>query len=77
MLHDRGQRHGKRFGELANRQAILRDEPRQHGAAGRVGQGRKSAVERVVLILNHDVKYKRKRAGVKPARCAKSGNRPQ
>ena len=55
MLHDRGQRHRKRLGQLADGQALLRDEPRQEGATGRVGQGREGAVQRGFLMLNHIV----------------------
>ena len=60
VLHHRGQRHGKRPGELADRQVALA-EPRQERTPGGVGERREGAVERGVggglSILNHWVKY--------------------
>jgi len=55
MLDDRRQRHRKRLGQLAHGDAFLLDQPRQQGAAGRIGKGGKGTVQRRVLILNHTV----------------------
>jgi hypothetical protein len=58
MLHDGGKRDGKRLGELADGQVVALVEPGDQGAARRVGERGKGAVEAVLLILNHVVKCK-------------------
>ena len=55
MLHDRGQRHREGLRQLAHRQAFLVLKPRQQRAPRRIGKRRKSAIEPLVLILNHVV----------------------
>ena len=57
MLHDRRQRHREWLRQFADRHAVLLVEVRQKRAAGRIGEGAESPVERSVLILNHRVKY--------------------
>ncbi len=58
MFHDGGKRHRKRQRELAYRNAGAAIELREKRPPGRVGEGGKGAVERGVLILNHQVKYR-------------------
>lgn len=53
VLHDGGQRHRERLCEFAHRRAIPLAEMRDQRAPGGIGQGGESAIERVVLILNH------------------------
>ncbi|MGY3485900.1 hypothetical protein ACVW1C_003783 [Bradyrhizobium sp. USDA 4011] len=65
MLHDRRQRHREWLRQLAHRQAFPLAEPRQKRAAGGVGKRSKGAVQRLVLILNHTVWYRRNRQDVK------------
>ena len=55
MFHDRRQRHVKRRGEFADRQIGLFGEPHDQGAARRVGERGKGAVEGAALKLNHMV----------------------
>ena len=54
MFRDRGQRHVKRFGQLADRVFAGR-ELRQHGAACGVGEGGECGVEG--WTVNHVVNY--------------------
>jgi len=56
MFHDRRKRHGKRTGEIANRNVLAAIELREQRSPRRVGKGGKGAIERRVLILNHMVK---------------------
>ncbi|MNT49997.1 hypothetical protein D3C72_1868880 [compost metagenome] len=44
VLHEAGQRHAMRFGELGHAEAAL-TQRFEHAAAGRVGQGRKHGVQ--------------------------------
>jgi hypothetical protein len=58
VLHDRRQRHRKRPGQLAHRDAFLFVEPREQRAPRRVGECREGPVQGCVSILNHKVKYR-------------------
>jgi hypothetical protein len=58
MLHDGGERHRERPRELAYRNARAAIELREQRPPRRVGESGKGAVERDVLILNHQVKYR-------------------
>lgn len=58
MLHHGRQRHRERLGEFAHGNAVTAFELRQQGAARRVRQGGKRAIERVGWIVNHMVKYR-------------------
>ena len=68
MLHHRRQRHRKWFGELTDRQAVGPAQFGEQRAARRIGQRGKGAVERLGSIVNHVVKYKGGRRGVKRLR---------
>ena len=57
MFHDRGQRHRERLGQFAHRDAVPAAEPRQQRAPRRIRQRGKGAVQDLVVILNHTVKY--------------------
>ena len=57
VLHDGGEGHGERPGKLAYRNALACFKLRHQGASRGVGQRGESAVERIVEILNHTVKY--------------------
>jgi hypothetical protein len=52
MLHDRRQRHRKRRGDLAHRQAVLFGQPLQDRAPCRIGQSREGRIEAVISIVN-------------------------
>ena len=65
MLHDRRQRDCERRRQLAHGQAVFFAKTSQQCAPRRVRQRRKGAIERLILILNHTVYYKRKRNVVK------------
>jgi hypothetical protein len=58
MLHDGGERHRERPREVAYRNARLGIELREQRTPRRIGESGKGAVERDVLILNHQVKYR-------------------
>lgn len=58
MLHDRGQRHRERFGQLADGHAVVLVQPRQQGPTRGIGKRSKGAVELLIAIVNHVVKYK-------------------
>ena len=58
VLHDGGQRDGKRPGEIADRHGLLALELGDQSAPGGVGKRGEGAVERGGLILNHVVKYR-------------------
>jgi len=45
VFHDRGQRHGKRLGELTDRERIAVGKPRQQRAPGRIGERCESAIQ--------------------------------
>lgn len=55
MLHDRGQRHGERARQIADRQRIGLAETGEQRPPRRVGKGLEGAVERNGLLLNHIV----------------------
>ena len=55
MLHDRRQRHRKRPGQFADRQALAFAKPDDQGTAGRVGEGGESAVQIRRRTVNHAV----------------------
>ena len=55
MLHDCRERNRERRRQLAHGEVIVLDEPRQQRAPRRIGQCRKCAIERLVLMLNHTV----------------------
>jgi hypothetical protein len=69
VLHHRRQRHREGLGEFADRNRILFAQAREQRASGRIGEGRKSAVQilRSVVgsIVNHLVKYRGKGGRVK------------
>jgi hypothetical protein len=67
MFHDRGQRHGERLRQRADRKARLLGEPRQQGSPRRIGQRGKRTIERSAVILYHVVKYRTGLAAVKQA----------
>jgi hypothetical protein len=67
MLEDRRQRHRQRRRKIAHRQALGLAEPCNQRAAGRIGKRREGQIEAFRLIVNHLVKYRRKRRPVKPA----------
>ena len=56
VLHDGGQRDGKRPSEIADRHGLLALELGDQGAPGGVGKRGKGPVESGGLILNHVVK---------------------
>jgi hypothetical protein len=56
MLGDGGERKGERLGELGDGGFTLR-EAGENGAAGGVGEGGESGVERGSGIVNHTVYY--------------------
>jgi hypothetical protein len=57
MLHDGGERHGKRPRELAYRNARAAIELRKERSPRRVCESGEGAIEAGILILNHQVKY--------------------
>jgi hypothetical protein len=66
MFHDRRQRHGKRFGEFAHREALLFAQPGEQGTPRWVGKRRKGAIQIWFRIVNHLVKYRPASEIVKP-----------
>jgi hypothetical protein len=58
MLHHCRQRHGKRCGDVRDRQHLLPGQPIQDRPPRRIGEGREGAIEPNVLIVNHVVKYR-------------------
>lgn len=68
MLHDRGQGHRERFRQFADGDAIASFQFGQQRAPRRIGDSGKDAVQLVGRIVNHMVKYKRKRGDVKGRR---------
>jgi hypothetical protein len=68
MLHDCRQRHRKRLGKLADREAFLFTQPGEQCAARRVCQRGESAIKIWSWIVNHLVKYRIVRRGVKTLR---------
>jgi len=57
MLHHGRKGDRERSREIADRSAVLFPEPGQQGPPGRIGEGRKGAIEDGLAILNHKVKY--------------------
>lgn len=68
MLHDGGQRHIKRFRQFADRDALASFQFGQQRAPRRVGDSGKYAVQAIGRIVNHMVKYRCVRDGVKGQR---------
>jgi len=67
MLHDGGQRHRERLRKLADGDAFAPFQFREQRAPCGIGDGGKRAVQAVWRIVNHMVKYRRDRNGVKGA----------
>jgi hypothetical protein len=57
VLHDRGQRHRERLGQLCHRLAVLPRQLLEDGPPRRVCQRGKRTIELFVLNVNHVVKY--------------------
>lgn len=64
MLHDAGQRQGKRLGNARHRQPVLAGEAGEYRPPRRIGECGESQVELRLAIVNHTVKY-----GETSARC--------
>jgi hypothetical protein len=64
MFHDRRQRHVERLRQRAYGKARLVGKPRQQRSARRVGERGKGAVERLLRIPYHQVKYRNAAPGL-------------
>jgi len=67
MLHHRRQRHRKRLGQFADRQAVGFAQAHHQGAPGWIGECSKRAVQIWLQMVNHMVKYRPVRIRVKAA----------